>query len=310
LTYVLEIANVFLQQLCLVNCCKNTLGGKDMNNMKTVASHIRAHGDSLSNTERRVADYILDNQQHVINMSMMEIANDVGVSDASVLRFVRSIGFKGFNDFKIALATSLYNPREAIFEKVDPVDDVETIARKVINSNIQLLKDTLAFSDFDQIEKSINEIKQAQRIYIFAVGTSSPMAARLYDRLFRLGYPATAITDTYHQLMQAAIIAKGDLIIAVSQSGTPETLFQALLVAKEKGAKLIAITCNEASKIAKLAEVNISGVTEEVWSDISGSLVPIAALIDILYTCLEINDIEKASLNQHEMRSALGLLRR
>ena len=148
-----------------------------MNNSSSSAlSSIRAHYMALSQSEKIIADYVTENSDDMVNMSMMELANIVGLSDATVLRFVRSVGFKGYSDFKIALAADLRRPTEVIFEELDAQDDAATIATKVLRSEMQLLQDTLEHLDMEALKKAIDLICSARRLFLFGSGTSAGLA--------------------------------------------------------------------------------------------------------------------------------------
>jgi RpiR family transcriptional regulator, carbohydrate utilization regulator len=276
---------------------------------KSVMSRIRANFHKISNSERRVAEYILSHPEESIHMSLIEIAEASMVSDATVVRLIRSIGFTGLNELKMTLAADSVKPAEAIFEEINDDDDISTIIRKIFLSNIQLLQDTLNYLKTESILQALEMINSAQNIYIFAVATSAPLANILYNRIFRLGYRANTITDAYLQLMQSAIMTKDDLGIIISHSGTPVTLVDAIKHARNNGAKTIAITCDSSSAIARTADVFITGVTREVRSDIFETPVSLATILDVLYTGLQMYNKTKSTQNQNKIWNALSKLR-
>ena len=276
---------------------------------KSVMSRIRANFHTLSNSERRVAEYILSHPEESIHMSLIEIADASTVSDATVVRFIRSIGFPGLNELKVTLAADSVKSSEAIFEEINDGDDISTITRKIFLSNIQLLQDTLNNLQTESILQALEIINSAQNIYIFAVATSAPLANILYNRIFRLGYRVNTITDAYLQLMQSAIMTKDDLGIVISRSGTPITLIDVMKQARSNGSKTIAITCDSSSDIARTADISICGVTREIRSDIFETPVALATILDVLYVGLEMNNKAKSAQNQNKIWNALSKLR-
>ncbi|MDR1949864.1 MAG: MurR/RpiR family transcriptional regulator [Spirochaetaceae bacterium] len=262
--------------------------------------------NALSASEKRVMEFVSTHQGDVINMSMIEIARAVGVSDATVLRFVRSVGFDGFNSFKISVAAELMHPKDAIFESVKPDDTYEVIVQKVIGSNIQVLRDTLYTLDTAKLQEVIGEIKKARRIFCCAVGTSAHMAQWFYDRLFRLEYPVTAIVDLIHMYTQASITKNDELFLFISRSGYPVTLVKIMRILRKQhpGVKQILITCDASSPMAKLSDINLIGVSREKDPDIAGSAVSISSIIDIIYTCLELTAIGRTFENQQRIWEA------
>lgn len=271
----------------------------------SVLSSIRAHYISLSQSEKIIADYVVDNSDDMVNMSMMDIANAVGLSDATVLRFVRSIGFRGFSDFKIALAADRIRPTEAIFEELDEKDDSHTVTTKVFQAGIQLLQDTLDHLDMDAMDRALELIQKARRIYIYSSGTSAGIADWFLTRLIRLNYNVVMNNDSHLQIIQSSLMEEGDLVITISRSGTANNLIRAERQAIKNGAKVISITCNAKSILATGATVSLTAVAKELRRDISGSPISLLAIVDALFANLEMLDLEKTANYQRKIWSAL-----
>jgi RpiR family transcriptional regulator, carbohydrate utilization regulator len=276
---------------------------------KSVLSHIRAHFNALSTSERYVADFVTAHPEKVIHMSLMELAEASGVSDATALRFSRVIGFNGFNDLKLALVADNVKPIEAIFEEISDQDDLQVVIRKIFNANIQLLQDTLNVLDVDTIARAIQWIHSAENIYIFAVGTSAPLADMLYQRIFRLGYRVVSLTETYIATMQAAIVKQEDLAIFISRSGRPTTLCAIHELVHSRGIRTIAITSDSSSPISSNSDLQITAVSREVRSDIYASPVATASVLDVLCIGLEMLDPALSVQNQGQIWEALLHLR-
>ena len=268
-------------------------------------SSIRAHYMALSQSEKIIADYVTENSDDMVNMSMMELANNVGLSDATVLRFVRSVGFKGYSDFKIALAADLRRPTEVIFEEIDAQDDVSTIAGKVLHAEMQLLQDTLEHLDISALKRAIDLICGAKRVFLFGSGTSAGLADSFYTRLIRLNYNVVMNTDAHLQIMQSNLMGKGDLIIIVSRSGTADNLIRSERLAIKNGADVICITCNAKSPVGSGATVTLAGVAREFQRDISGSPSSMLGIIDVLFTNLQMLDLEKTATYERKIWAAL-----
>lgn len=278
---------------------------------KGALAAIRARTNTLSWAERRVAGFVTSRQADAANMSMMQVAQGAGVSDATVLRFARALGYDGFNAFKIALAAELLSPGEEIFESVEPSDSPERIISKVVATNAQTLQDTVQTLDPAQLREAVASLSAARRIYIFAVGTSTPVADWLYDRLFRLGLPAVVVTDPYRQLLQASLCEDGDVVVTVSRSGAPQHLADALRAVKRDSptVRRIAITGDPHSHVAGLSDIRLIGAAREVRSDVVSSLVVPSTIVDIVYTCLELQDVNRTLDIQRSAWQAVEPLR-
>ena len=276
---------------------------------KGVLTRIRANYHNLSKAEKDVSSYVSANPEKVIHMSLIELAQKVGVSDATALRFSRSIGFTGYNDMKMALIADLAAPVEAIFEEINDDDDIPTITRKVFNKNVQLLLDTVETLEMEKIIQAIDTILSERRIYIFAVGTSAALADIFHSRLFRLGLNTVAITDAYLQIMQVSILSKQDALIAISRSGAPPTLCESVKIARNNGAKTIAITCDAHSPVASAAEISITAVAHEIRSEAVASPVTLLSVIDAIYVALVMQNKINTVDNQRKIWEAMKVFR-
>ncbi len=227
----------------------------------------------------------------VIHLSMARVAEACGVSDTTVLRFCRSVGFHGFTDLKISLARDLASPTQLIHDEVDENDPPMAVARKVFSSNIQALYDTLEMLDEDALSRAVDLLAKAARILITGVGTSGPVVHDMHNRLFRLGLNCSAETDSYLQLMKAALLSPGDVVVAISQSGASKDPVLTLKEAKRRGAATICITGNERSPLTAYADVTLLSLSSETPSETIASRIAQSTIVDSLYVCLSLRDV-------------------
>jgi len=171
-------------------------------------TRIRSRLPNLAVAERQVADWVLQHSNDVVQSSMAQVALERGVSDTTVLRFCRAAGFKGYMDLKLSIARDMASPNQLIHDDIVEGDAPAAIARKVFMSHVQALYDTLEILDKDDLEKAASMIIGAGKIFIVGVGTSNPIANEAYNKFFRLGFNCHLQTDSYLQLMEAALVAK------------------------------------------------------------------------------------------------------
>jgi RpiR family transcriptional regulator, carbohydrate utilization regulator len=225
-------------------------------------------------------------------LPMARLALECGVSDTTVLRFCRTIGFTGYTDLKLSIARDIARPTHIIHDEVDEKDDIQTIAHKVFQFNIQALQDTLEVMDFDALSKAIDLLSQAKKILIIAVGTTGSIAHDMYSRLFRLGLNCRVQTDTYLQLMEVALMGPGDLVVGISQSGASVDPILTLQTAKQNGANTICITANAQSPITEHADVTLLGVSNETRAETIASRIAQITIVDLLYVALSMRDVK------------------
>lgn len=256
-----------------------------------VLSLIRGYYPSLSQSEAKVADFILGNYQAAVRMTLADVAQETGVSDATVLRFCRSLGYTRWMEFKIDLTRINPDLPEQILDKVESSDSPGMIARKAFNSSIQALHDTLAVLGNEQFERALRMIDRAEKILIAAVGTSGPMAIEFHNRLLRLGLNCHAQTDSYIQVMECTLLGPEDLLIVISQTGDSTDPIRTAALAKSNGCPVMAITGDAASKLAKYADLVLLSVSHETRLETIASRIAQYAIIHALYLGLAMQDV-------------------
>ena len=132
---------------------------------------------SLTGTEQKIAAFVLDFPEKVVNMTVKELAEACDTVPSAVNRMCKSVGIEGFSKFKIALAGDMgKEDRGNGLAPFDKEDTTNVIFGKVFNSGINALKNTFRMLDFSKIEEAAKKISGANRVFIFGIGTSSVIA--------------------------------------------------------------------------------------------------------------------------------------
>ena len=268
-------------------------------------TRIRSSFPALAASEARVANWIMQQPQKIIHLSMAQVAQACGVSDTTVLRFCRNTGFQGYTDLKLSIARDVVSPTQIIHDDIAEGDGPAVVARKVFMSNIQALYDTLEVLDEAALIKAINLLTAARRILIVGVGTSGPIVHSMYNMLMRLGLNCKAETDSYLQLMEVALLGPGDVVVAISQSGSSIDSVLTLKQAKENGAATICITGNAQSSITDHADVTLLSVDREARIEAIASRLAQVSIADALYVIMALNAIDSATQNEKRIWDAL-----
>ncbi len=268
-------------------------------------ARIRSSYPALAASEARVANWIMQQPEKIIHLSMAQVAQACGVSDTTVLRFCRNTGFQGYTDLKLSIARDIVSPTQIIHDDLAVGDTPAAIARKVFMSNIQALYDTLEVLDEDALTRAIDLLAGARRILIVGVGTSAPIVHSMYNMLMRLGLNCKAQTDSYLQLMEVALVGPGDLVVAVSQSGTSIDPVLSLKLARENGAATMCITGNAQSSITDHADVTLLSVDRAARIEAIASRLAQVSIADALYVIMALNAIDAATQNEKRIWDAL-----
>ncbi len=203
---------------------------------------IKRAEDRLRRSERKVADYILAEPQTALSLGISALAAASDVSDPTVLRFCRALGFDGFQSFKLALARALALGAPFIREGVGPDDDTATLGAKICSQTAAAIYGLPAKLDWPTVERAMEALAAAPRIECYGVGASGAVAVDAQNKLFRLNVPVTAYVDPHMQVMSASSLKRGDVVIAFSYTGRAREVIEAAQVARRQGATVIAVT--------------------------------------------------------------------
>jgi RpiR family carbohydrate utilization transcriptional regulator len=255
---------------------------------------IRSNYAKFSEKEKKIANYILEKPESIIHRTINEVADDLDLADATVFRFSKRIGFKGFQAMKIALASEIMSPIHSIHTKAAPNDHEKSLTEKIFKSNIRTLQNTLETIDHTNFKKALNAIRCANRVEIYGTGTSAIIAMDAFSKLLKLGIRANAYMDANYQLLSASHLTNEDVAIIISHSGSNEDTINILNRVSKTGAKTIGITGDSKSSISLNVEIALHTYTEEIEYLSAGFVSQIAqiSLIDAL--CLNLaTEIEK-----------------
>jgi DNA-binding MurR/RpiR family transcriptional regulator len=262
---------------------------------------------SLKAALRKVADVTLARPELAIYASVNEVAAAAGVSEATVMRLCRLLGFRGFQDFKIALARELVTPLQRLHEEVTEGDDAATIVRKVFQANLAALQDTLAVLDMGAMAQAAQWLQAARRLVLLGVGTSGPIVTDAANKFFRLGLTVQAITDAHLMMMAAALLTPQDVVVAVSHSGSTRDTAEAAKTAKEAGARVICITNNSLSPLTKTAHLVLVTASRETRfrQEAMASRLCQTSILDSLYTLVALAQPDQALENLAKIENVI-----
>jgi RpiR family carbohydrate utilization transcriptional regulator len=252
--------------------------------------------DSLGTSERRLATYILENNDQLIHLPITELAEKAGVSEATVFRVCKKAGFRGYQDLKISLAQEIVSPLESIHEEIKAGDDTATVMSKVFNSTIQTLQFTQRVIDPERLSTVVDRIAEAKVVDAYGLGNSAAVALDLQHKLSRAGITARAATDNHLQMIYASTIPLPGTVIGISHSGSSRDVVEALEVAKEHGATTVCLTNYARSPITKVADICLFTASEETQYRVLGLSSRIAQLtiIDTIMALLALKDVNRS----------------
>ncbi|PLC51450.1 transcriptional regulator [Pollutimonas subterranea] len=237
----------------------------------------------LSTAEGKVARLILDQTQAVARSALAEVAKRAHVSEPTVIRFCRSLGYDGWPDFKIKLAASLMVGVPYVHSSLGAGDGTAVLAAKVLDNAVSALLRVRNDINADRLDTAIGLLAGARRIEFYGVGNSGIVAADAQHKFFRFDLSTVAYSDTHTQLMAASLLSPADVLVAISHSGRSRELLDAVKLALGNGCPVVAITASN-TPLAQMATVLLRADTQEdtdIYSPMISRLVHLA-LIDVL----------------------------
>ena len=244
---------------------------------------IQAVASSLRKSEQRVARAVLADPEMAVNSSIGKLAAAAGVSEPTVIRFCRAIGYSGFQQFKLMLAQDIAGRMHYADHDIDSCDSIETLTGKVIDSAIANLARIRRQLSSEALEQAVALLAEARRIECYGLGGAGIVAADAQLKFTRLGVPTIAYSDAYIHNLTASLLQSGDVVVAFSNSGRSRDLIRSVDLARDAGAAVIAVTAS-GSPLAKRATVALTldhSDTRNRYTPIRARIVPMV-VIDIL----------------------------
>lgn len=246
---------------------------------------IKEKYNSLTKTEKKIADKLLSNNIHADEYSLIELSKILNTGEATIIRFSRKLGFKGYQEFKLALSKEALENENTNFDNF--VDKVGLSTKKIINDSVNEV-------DKANIVKAVKILNDSNRVLLFGVGVSGYSAKIAEQRFMRNGLHSHAVTDGHFQAMEASLLCKDDTVLAISNTGYSKDTIESVKIAKNVGAKIIALTSDTNSTLAKEADLVIQsfGKKEFLNGGSFGTCIAQLFILDMMCTAYSLIDKE------------------
>ena len=256
-------------------------------------AHIKTVFPSLTKREKEVAVYISNNYNNIVFMSLNEFSKECGVGEATVFRFFKKMGFSGYREFKTTMAEQLRNPNNEnnLFTDENTYQNI-----------LQMLDDTKDLSNVKSLKKAAQNIIDSQFIYIFGLGLSGLAAQGAQIRFMRLGYKSFVFLDQHSQVVSSHLTTPKDMAIVFSVTGDTTQAVDWLKVAKNNGARTLAITNHSHSKITKTADLSIYTAGKEVAQEGSTLITEMSQLYVIEQICHYLYQFDSERINKAKQK--------
>ncbi|MCK9526556.1 MAG: MurR/RpiR family transcriptional regulator [Limnochordia bacterium] len=270
--------------------------------------HLRSSYPEFRPSERRLADAILKDPERIVHLSITELACEADVSDATIVKFCKRLGYKGFPDFKILLAQDVAVKPSPIYGQVELGDTVETVTEKIFQANITALQDTVRVLNFEATKKVVEAVSKAGEIQFYGIGASGLVALDAEQKFSRIGLRAASFIDGHTQVTRASLLKPGDVAVGISYSGETEEIIEALQTARSAGATTIAITNYSASAVVAVADLVLLTASQEdiLRCGAISSRIAQLSTIDALFISVALVDFEQSQQSVSRTKEALS----
>lgn len=266
---------------------------------------------SFTASEKKLADYAMTNQESTAYLSISELAAACDVAEATVSRFCRRLGYKGYNEFKLAFANVAVRHRgedNPLSGEISQTDSLRDISRKLLAAETEAMTQTMELLDLDAVAEAADKLEKASHVYCMGQGGSMLLASEAAHLFSTVSSKFTAVSDSHMQAIAATMMNKDDVILFFSYSGSTKAMMQTLALAAESGGKTILVTRFPNSPGAMQADIVLQcGANENPLQ--SGSVAARIAqmyLLDVLFSEFSRRNLEEAVQNRSRIARALA----
>jgi len=271
-----------------------------MSQIADIFGVINQEYDKLRPSERRVADYIRESPEGIATLSITSLAQACNTSETTVNRLCHSLGFAGYPGLKTALTHNLAKGSQVILHgDISESDKLPDVAYKLKQLLISSLERTYELVVVTTLDRAIESVLDAKRVYIYGVGGSGYVADFAHHLFLKAGIFTTAYDTGYMQVISASLLTKQDLVIGISHSGNTKDVVKALSLARSQGAATIAITGNKDSRITRYADIVLATYSTEkpIYSDFMEAKVSQIYVISLLYLGVLLTNPSRYTVN-------------
>ena len=280
-------------------------------NTITVLEQISNEYYSLTAAEKKTADFVLSHLQETQYMSITELSEASGVAEATVSRFCRRLGYRGYNAFKLAIANTTSQQAQwanPLSGEITDQDSLEIVCQKLCAANVSAITQTMELIDPDTVRRAVDMLEAAGKVLCMGQGGSMILASEAAHLFSTVSGKFLAVSDSHTQAVAASMLEENDVILFFSYSGSTLDMMQTLKLARRRGAKIILITRFVKSPGAELAHISFPyGATENPLQ--SGSIpVRIAQLylMDVIFSELCQRNLEECRRRRTAIADALA----
>ena len=274
--------------------------------LRDIFSEIKKSYPKLSKSHKKIATFVMKNYEKAPDMSAIKVADQVKVSEATVVRFAMSLGYEGYPEFRKALKNEI-NSKLTTIERINMTlgeEEKEKLLQKsvraVLKTDSASINESLEAIDFETFRKCANLIRNAKRVLIIGFRTTSLLSEHLGYYLNLILDDVRVInhgvTDIYEHLVK---IGEGDVVVAMSFPRYAQKTYEAVEFLKKRGPQIITISDSENAPINTFADYTLIAKSN-VYSFVDSLVAPLS-LINALVVAIGFQDVQATKKTFREL---------
>jgi len=283
---------------------------------------IRSRFNTLSKTQKNIADFILNNKSETVRLTINELSQKCNVSEPTVIRFINKLDYSSYSTFRLDMAgelskeTRILSPNgikiEDGYQNIEAYDDIEAVKQKVVYSVSCAVNDLNNIINVDDLEIAVNLIYESSSILFYGSGGSSVIAMDAYHKFMRIGKNVSYDVNSHFSLIKICHLKPDDVVVLISHTGESQEVLECAENAKEKGCKIIGITSYLNSDLAKISDVALFSSTYdlEYYTDAMVSRLIQLVILDMIYISVSLKMGEESKMMIEKSRKAISSVKK
>ncbi|TGN68220.1 MurR/RpiR family transcriptional regulator [Paracoccus liaowanqingii] len=279
---------------------------------RSIGAQIRMRLPFLTPLEGRVVEGMTGRTDLDRTTALRQVAEDAGVSDAMVVKIAKKLGFAGFRDFREALVVYRQTDVASLHSEISPDDSSADIIRKVFQTSMQALEETMSILNVEAFDRAADLLHRARQRDFYGVGGSAQIARDVAHKFLRIGLRAGVQDDPHMMLMSASLLGPDDVAVAFSHSGTTSNVIEAARLAREQGARVIAITNYATAPLSELADIALCSTAQgsPLLGENAAARIAQLNIMDAIFVAVAQRDLDRSEAQLDRTRKAVETKRR
>lgn len=251
-----------------------------------LGSLINKDNVELSKTEKVIHNFVIEAPEQIIYNSIQNVSENLGVGEATVVRYFKKLGYSSFAKFKMAVYNIIEDLRVA--SRIPYVDNIAMNMKQTIENTKSLI-------NTQEINEAVKLIMSAKHLFIAGMGTSNSTAYDMFAKMVRVGVNTSVLSDSHFSYMYTSVMTDETCVLIYSFSGETAEMIKLAKNCKEKGAKIIVVSNYPLSTLFKYADVFLrtAGFENERTGGFFSSKVSQIYVSDVLATACALKDLDK-----------------